>query len=139
MQGSGETARGREGERKEDKNDPSRFLPLKPDVFLILSILAQKGRHGYGIMAAAQDWPGGGMEIQAGALYRRLKWLKEEGLIEELEPPEGTGGGTDRKKLYGVTAFGRRVATEEAKRMGELLAAANDANLLVEWGPKGGP
>jgi len=117
---------------------PSLLLPLKPDVFLILSILAQRPRHGYGIMQAAEDWPGGGMEIQAGALYRRLKWMKEEGLIQEVRPEGEDSPESDRRRCYGVTAFGRRVASEEARRMGSLLLAAREANLLTGSGGTGG-
>jgi DNA-binding PadR family transcriptional regulator len=123
----------------EPRQDPSSYLPLKPDVFLILSILAQEARHGYGIMAAAEAWPGGGMEIQAGALYRRLKWMREEGLIEELEEDEVSGADRERRRYYGVTPFGRRVATAEAKRMGDLLVAAREANLLLGSSGPGRP
>ncbi len=114
--------------------DPKGFLPLKPDVFLILTILAAGDRHGYGIMQAARSWNGGGMEIQAGALYRRLKWMMEEGLILEVVDGSGEGGGEDRRRTYRVTPFGRLVAVEESRRMGELLAAAREADLVPGTG-----
>jgi DNA-binding PadR family transcriptional regulator len=124
--------------QKPTPGDPSLLLPLKPDVFLILSILAQEERHGYSIMQAAEEWPGGGMEIQAGALYRRLKWMKEEGLIQEVHPAGVDSPEQDRRRCYGVTSFGRRVAAEEARRMGELLLAARKANLLTGSSGTGG-
>ena len=108
-------------------HDPRFYLPLKPDVFLILTILAAGDRHGYGIMQAAEAWAGRGMEIQAGALYRRLKWMLGEGMIEEMGE-EGTG--RDRRRIYRITEFGRSVAGEEAARMSDLLAAARDAVLV---------
>ena len=111
--------------------DPKDFLPLKPDVFLILTILAEEARHGYGIMQAAEGWSGGGMEIQAGALYRRLRWMMEGGLIEEVTFEDPSGKGQDRKRSYRVTPFGRGVAREEARRMGDLLNAARETNLLT--------
>ncbi len=110
--------------------DPRELIPLKPDVFLILSILARGVRHGYGIMQAAHTWPGGGMEIQAGALYRRLKWMMAEGLIQEVRPVNRSEDPSERKRDYGLTPFGRLVAREEAKRMAGLLAAARDAELV---------
>jgi DNA-binding PadR family transcriptional regulator len=110
--------------------NPRDFLPLKPDVFLILTILADGDRHGYGIMQAADSWGGGGMEIQAGALYRRLKWMMDEGLIQEVSSDPMTGPAGDRRRTYRVTSFGRLVALEESRRMGELLAAAREADLL---------
>lgn len=110
--------------------DPDDLLPLKPDVFLILTILASGVRHGYGIMQAAEEWPDGGMEIQAGALYRRLKWMMSEGLIREVEADSQGSGPSERKRDYGLTRFGRLVAREEAKRMAGLLAAAREADLV---------
>lgn len=110
--------------------DPIEFLPLKPDVFLILTILADGDRHGYGIMQAAESWRSGGMEIQAGALYRRLKWMMDEGLIEEIDSASVAGQPVERRRDYRITPFGRRVAGEEAGRMKELLAAAREADLV---------
>lgn len=114
----------------ETPRDPRLLLPLKPDVFLILAILAEGERHGYGIMQAAESWRGGGMEIQAGALYRRLKWMMEEGLIREVGNAPETNPGGDRRRTYRVTAFGRRVAGAEARRMDTLLRAAREADLV---------
>jgi len=125
-----------DGDWKEGPRGAKALLPLKPDVFLILTILAEEPRHGYGIMRAAEDRPEGGVEIQAGALYRRLKWMMDEGLIEEIEDPIGGSAGSERKRTYSVTAFGRTVARAEARRMDGLLSAAREAHLLpgVEGG-----
>jgi DNA-binding PadR family transcriptional regulator len=111
-------------------HEPRHLLPLKPDVFLILTILAEGDRHGYGIMQAAENWRGGGMEIQAGALYRRLKRMMQEGLIEEKGSEPTPSESADRRRTYRITPFGRRVAVEEARRMAELLAAAREAALV---------
>ena len=104
--------------------DPAGFLPLKPDAFLILTVLAERDRHGYGIMQAAESWPGGGVEIQAGALYRRLKWMLNEGLIQESDVPGPDASKADRRRTYCITPFGRSVARAEAVRMREAVAAA---------------
>ena len=122
----------------EEVRNPDDLLPLKPDVFLILSILSQEARHGYGVMQAAEEWPGGSMEIQAGALYRRLKWMLNEGLIQEVESHEENLQGVDRRRLYRVTSYGRMVASREARRMEELLEAAAAVNLLLRPGGEGG-
>ena len=120
----------KENPSKPPPRDPRDFLPLKPDVFLILTILAHGDRHGYAIMRSAETWTEGGMEIQAGALYRRLKWMMNEGLIREVDPTPGIRSATDRRRDYGITSFGRVVAREEARRMAELLAAAREAELV---------
>jgi DNA-binding PadR family transcriptional regulator len=114
------------------ERDPWSFLPLKADVFLILTLLAEERRHGYGIMQAAAAWPGGGMEIQAGALYRRLKWMLGEELILESGPTHAGSGEGDRRRIYQVTELGRKVARAEALRMRDLLAAAGRIALISD-------
>jgi DNA-binding PadR family transcriptional regulator len=105
----------------------SSYLPLKQDVFVILTLLAEEERHGYGIMQAAERWPGGGVEIQAGALYRRLKWMLGEGLIEEVEGRGAEADGDDRRRYYGITLLGREVARAEVDRMRAALSAVRYA------------
>jgi DNA-binding PadR family transcriptional regulator len=120
--------------KREGDRDPTAFLPLKPDVFLILTLLAERDHHGYGIMRAAGSWPGGGMEIQAGALYRRLKWMLGEGLIRESDSPDAEPGTGERRRYYRISRLGRLVARAEAARMHGALAAAGQVDLLPDDG-----
>ena len=113
-----------------DKRDPKTFLPLKPDVFLILTILAEEERHGYGIMQEAGERSGGRTRLQAGALYRRLRWMLDQGLIRERTPLSTEKGVGERRRYYQVTPFGRSVAEAEALRMADLLSAARRAALI---------
>jgi DNA-binding PadR family transcriptional regulator len=117
---------------READRDPRTFLPLKPDVFVILTLLAEEERHGYGIMQAAEVWSGGGMEIQAGALYRRLKWMLGEGLICESDPCDTESGERDRRRFYQITDLGRQVARAEALRMRGLLMEAGRVDLISD-------
>lgn len=117
----------RDPERSEEE-----LLPLKPDVFLILTILAQDSQYGYGIMQTAEEWTQGRVQLQAGALYRRLKWMLEHDLIEEL--PRRPVDEDERRRYYGLTTFGARVADAEAKRMEQLLLAARHPELLGSSG-----
>lgn len=112
--------------------DPQRYLPLKPDVFLILTILAKEEHYGYGIMQAAETFSGGQNRIQAGALYRRLKWMLNEGLIREQRDRLAEG---ERRKYYRITSFGRGVAEAEARRMDAYLAAARASSLFHDPEP----
>jgi DNA-binding PadR family transcriptional regulator len=111
--------------------DPSSYLPLKPDTFRILTILAQDDHYGYGIMQASARM-GGGTPMQAGALYRRLKWMLNEGLIQE-QGHRITDG--ERRKYYRLTEFGRSVAEAEAGRMNRCLDAAREASLFRDAEP----
>ena len=110
--------------------DPDSLLPLKPDVFLILTILAGEDQYGYGIMQAAHKWSEGRIELQAGALYRRLKWMLDQDLIQEMG--EHTTPGVERRRYYRITPFGVQVAHAEARRMGDLLAAARHVELVAD-------
>ncbi|MGD8361704.1 MAG: helix-turn-helix transcriptional regulator [Gemmatimonadota bacterium] len=114
----------------DESRDPGSFLPLKPDVFLILTILAGGDHYGYGIMQAAEERSVGRIRLQAGALYRRLKWLLGEGMIEEVGERVSREDPEERRRYYSITPFGRRVASSEAQRMGELLAAADRVSLI---------
>ncbi len=51
-------------------------LPLKPDVFLILTIVARREQYGYGIMQEAEQLTDGKVRLQPGALYRRLRCMR---------------------------------------------------------------
>jgi DNA-binding PadR family transcriptional regulator len=110
--------------------DPDSLLPLKPDVLLILTVLAEAERHGYAILQAAEERSGGVIRLRPGALYRRLGWMLDQGLIRELdERPAEVEGEDRRRRYYGVTAFGTRVARAEAERMARAVEAARAAGL----------
>jgi DNA-binding PadR family transcriptional regulator len=113
--------------------DPASLLPLKPDVFLILTIVAHDDQYGYGIMQEAERLTDGKVRLQPGALYRRLRWMLDEGLLEELaERPVSAVEDDDRRRYYRVTPFGRRVADAEAARMRGLLRAAEGVGVVEE-------
>lgn len=121
-----------------EARDPGSFLPLKPDVFLILTVLAGGDQYGYGIMQEAEERSLGRTRIQAGPLYRRLRWMLEEEMIQEVGERVGGEDPEERRRYYRITPFGRRVAAAEARRMGELLAAAQEVALIGEPGPRNG-
>ena len=109
-------------------------LPLKPDVFLILMILIDGDAHGYGIIKEAEKRTGGQVRLQAGALYRRLKWMLDEGLIDDLDHRPVDDSGDQRRRYYRITALGRRAAEAEATRMAELVEAARARDLVKDLG-----
>ena len=110
--------------------DPDDLLPLKPDVLLILTVLAEGERHGYAILQAAEERSGGAVRLQPGALYRRLGWMLDRGMIAELDDrPARIEGEDRRRRYYGVTPFGVEVARAETERMARAVAAARAAGL----------
>ena len=97
------------------------LLPLKPDVFTILLVLAEREAHGYAMMRAAEDRAGRRGALQPGSLYRLLKNMLDAGLVEELDRRELPQGGDERRRYYRITPFGRDVAAAESLRMAALL------------------
>jgi DNA-binding PadR family transcriptional regulator len=103
---------------------PQELLPLKTDVVLVLLALAGTPRHGYAIMREVAERSSGEVVLQAGALYRHLKRMLAEGLIEEVPAPAGAVGSDPRRRYYRVTAFGGSVLDAEVRRMSALVRAA---------------
>jgi DNA-binding PadR family transcriptional regulator len=108
------------------------LLPLKPDVFTILLVLLDGDCHGYGMIKAAEERQGRPGQLQPGALYRLLKQLLDEGLIEQLAAGEAPDDSDERRRYYRITAFGRDVAGAEARRMAELVEISARHRLLEE-------
>ena len=106
-----------------DSRRPEAFLPLATDALLILLALASRPLHGYGIIRDVLDRSAGGTVLQTGALYRMLRRLVRDLLIEECEPPPGEGG-DPRRRYYRLTRRGRLVLDAEVERMSRLVRAA---------------
>ncbi len=115
-----------------DDQQPSAFLPLTPVAFEILLALADGERHGYAIMRDVERRTGGALRLYPGTLYRTLERLMAEGLLAELEERPDPGGGDTRRRYYGLTELGRRVAQAEAERLDRQVRAARDRNVLPE-------
>lgn len=106
-------------------------IPLKPEVFQILLRLLRGDSHGYQIMRDVADSTDGEVKMLAGALYRHLGRMLDDGMIVELE---SRGDGDDRRRHYGITPFGREVAEAEAARLARLVAVARAHDLLKTSG-----
>ena len=113
--------------------DPQSLLPLSEPVFQILLALADDDRHGYGIIQEVDGRTAGRVRLGPGTLYGAIKRLREQGLIEEVDldtgPPDD-----ERRRYYRLTPFGRRVATQEARRLESLLDTARGKRLLPRRG-----
>ena len=106
---------------------PDDFLPLKPDAFYVLLVLLHGERHGYAIMRDAAERSDGRVELQAGALYRLLRRMLEDGLVAESNRRRAADSDDERRRYYTVTSLGRRTIAAEADRMAALAAAARSA------------
>src|SRR5215208_470245 len=92
---------------------PDDFLPLKPDAFYTLLVLLYGERHGYAIMRDAGERSAGRVELQAGALYRLLRRLLEDGLVTESNRRPAADADDERRRYYRVTPLGRQTIAAE--------------------------
>lgn len=111
-------------------NEAAAYLPLKPQDFHILLVLAEADRHGYGIMKAVEEQTVGRVRLEVGSLYRLLGRLLDEGLLESA--PQPAEEEDERRKYYRLTGLGRRVARAEAARLAELLGDLERTRLLED-------
>lgn len=117
------------------KRDPKALLPLTPAVFHILLTLADGERHGYAIMQEVAGRTGGQVRLGPGTLYRSIKRMLEDGLIQESNQRPDPELDDERRIYYRLSDFGQRAATAEAGRLARLVGVARAKNLLPEPGP----
>jgi DNA-binding PadR family transcriptional regulator len=104
--------------------DVDRLLPLKPVMFQILLSLADGERHGYGITQDIAARTAARMRIEPGNLYRSLRTLLDDGVIEESERRPAPDLDDERRRYYRITPFGRRLAAAETARLEALVREA---------------
>ncbi len=68
------------------ERDVEAELPLTPLSFEFLLALADRERHGYGVIKEIERQTEGSARPATGALYLAAKRLQESGLITESEP-----------------------------------------------------
>jgi len=110
--------------------NPDDLIPLKPVETLILSMLTAGERHGYGIRQDVLEHTHGRIELEAGSLYRYIRHLEGDGLVET------TGGGRraagdERRIYYRLSPFGRRVLAAEMLRLRELVKLAEARHVIT--------
>jgi DNA-binding PadR family transcriptional regulator len=110
--------------------DAESLIPLNPRDYLILFSLVEEDRHGYGIVMDVDAGSRGGVRLDPANLYRSLKRMIRDGLVEETGAPATGEAETDRRKYYRITPLGREVVKLEALRLAELTAAARALDLI---------
>ncbi len=110
--------------------DLSSHLPLKPVFFLILLVLVDGERHGYGIVKEIAERSGGAMRLEPGNLYRFIRRLMETAMVAESAKRRTPESADERRRYYRITEFGKRVFAAEAARMKSLVSEAEARVLL---------
>ena len=97
-----------------DKGDSQPVLSAA--ALQILATLAAEDLHGYGIIQAVAAQSEGRIRIGPGTLYDNLNRFMEQGWVRDLQPRSGND-----KRLYRLTADGKRVLSEEIARLDRLV------------------
>jgi DNA-binding PadR family transcriptional regulator len=113
--------------------DPRSHLPLKPVDLELLLALADKERHGYGLVQAISEHTSGLVTLDPGNLYRVVKRLLEEGLVAEAGDRHAEDAAGERRRYYRITTLGGRVLAAELERLRELVNARNTRALARRW------
>jgi DNA-binding PadR family transcriptional regulator len=100
-------------------------LPLPTASFFVLFALAEEEKHGYRIMQDIRELSGGTFSVGPATLYTTIKKLSDQGLISETSPSSD-----DRRRIYSLTAAGRRLLGAEFHRQQELLDLARRKKLF---------
>ena len=104
--------------------DVDRYLPLKPVAFQVLLSLSESERHGYGITQDIAARTSAKMRLEPGNLYRSLKAMLDDRLIEESEKRPAPDLDDERRRYYRITPLGRKVARAEMARLEAMVAEA---------------
>ena len=119
------------GKERQHEHDPESFLPLTTANLHILLALASEERHGYAIIQEVTEASEGMIKLGPGTLYRSLRDLLEDGLIDESTRRPGKAE-DPRRRYYRLTALGRRVLGLEARRLANVVALAKSRKLLQD-------
>jgi DNA-binding PadR family transcriptional regulator len=106
---------------------PEDYLPLHPFELRVLLVLADGPTHGYPIIKVIEERDGSWKRVLPGNLYRRLRDMRDRGLVGEVDAPDGTPDDERKRRTFALTELGRRVAVAEARRLEALLSDAKRA------------
>ena len=109
---------------QDSAQNPEEMVPLTPAVFHILLSLADGERHGYSIMRDISTHTKGKLRLGPATLYRSIKHLVEDGLIEESDVRPDPALDDERRHYYRLTELGRQVSVAEVHRLEETLVVA---------------
>jgi DNA-binding PadR family transcriptional regulator len=106
------------------------LLPLRPVEFLVLLVLADGERHGYGIVQDMAGRTDSKVKLLPGNLYAVLRRLMDSGLLTEAARRPAVDLDDQRRRYYRITKAGREVLAADAERMKTLVQQVEARNLL---------
>ena len=108
-----------------------RRLPLKPTELLVLMMLTAGERHGYGIRQDILEHTEGAVELEAGNLYRHIRRLEDDGVVEESGRRPAVASDDERRRYYRLTPLGRRVVATELRRLRALVRLGEERRVIA--------
>lgn len=105
--------------------------PVKPVELLVLLVLSAGDRHGYGIRQDILQLTNDSVALEAGNLYRTIRRLEAEGWIGEAATRPDVPSDDERRRYYGLTAFGRRVLAAELERLRALVQLGVERRIIA--------
>ena len=94
----------------------SKYLPLSEATFYVMLALNEP-LHGYAIMQKVETMSGGSVTLGPGTLYGVFGTLEKQALIVKVAEEE-------RRKVYALTALGRKVLAEQVRRLEIMVGNA---------------
>jgi DNA-binding PadR family transcriptional regulator len=113
--------------------DPRSFLPLRAPELVLLLALVDGERHGYALAQELSDRTDGLVTLEPGNLYRVLRRLMSDGLVDESERRPAPDLDDERRRYYRATPLGARVAAAELERLRALVASPVARALVQRW------
>ncbi len=111
---------------------PEDLLPLNPRDFILLLILAEGPAHGYGVVQEAAQRFGNAAKLDPANLYRSvLRLMRDDVVRDAVDPP---ADGSEQRRYFELTPFGREVLAAEAARLAALTDAARSMALIPGGG-----
>jgi len=97
---------------------------MKRHWFFILLSLADRDRHGSGIVRDVLDLTNGELRLWPVTLYGSLDELREHAWIRELDVAPVVAEDRGHRRWFRITPQGRRALTAEIERLQTLVAVA---------------
>jgi DNA-binding PadR family transcriptional regulator len=108
------------------RSDPAVFLPLRDVELSVLLSVVDRPRHGYAILQEADARSGGRPGFEIPTLYRALRRMRDQGLVEPASAPPEEADEDARREYWRATRLGRQVLMAELRRLETLLSAGRE-------------
>ena len=97
----------------------------------MLAMLSDGDRHGYGIRQDIIEQTDGAIQIEAGNLYRHIRRLEDDGLVEVSRRAVRDDSADERRRYMHMTALGRGVLRAEMLRLQRLVRFAEERSIIA--------